>query len=339
MKKALSLFLLAVLMMLSSCSTLMKTAKTADASSDIKSVTVADLTVSEQRVTATIDHVSKDLRRGGENNVKRAVEAKALEMGGNADVLLDPLYVVSKKRGLFGSKISSISVSGRPAFYKNFRTLNDSVWNNPAFRGLAPIVIKKSASSYGKYGSLTPQMLGAKEKTPAFRKKGWHGYYDLYYGMGQDDGSIYHSINSSFMMTASFGYQFGPYFYLGLGTGYGSFSLKDVDDSYKIVPVFYNLRFNTSREANTWFIDLKFGTAVPTGDIVKDLENTSAPLFVSPTIGYSWGNLDLGVYALHHEYSGERSGSYWSPWWGFNWYTNKIDWNISTYGIRLGLRF
>ena len=129
MKKALALFSLAALV-LTSCQTIVKTAKTIDAQSDIKSITVADLRVSEKRVTATIDPVTSDLRRGGDLNLKRAVEAMALEKGGNADVLLEPRYVVKKHRGFFRSKITYISVSGRPAFYENYRTLNDSVWNN-----------------------------------------------------------------------------------------------------------------------------------------------------------------------------------------------------------------
>ena len=83
MKKLLCFFTLA-LFTFSSCETLEKTATTANISSDTKSATLADLKVGE-RVTATMD-VSKEIRRGGLNNIKQAVEAQALKEGGNADL-------------------------------------------------------------------------------------------------------------------------------------------------------------------------------------------------------------------------------------------------------------
>lgn len=38
------------------------------------------------------------------------------------------------KRNLFGKKVSSVTVTGRPAKYKNFRSLPDKVWTDEVFR-------------------------------------------------------------------------------------------------------------------------------------------------------------------------------------------------------------
>ena len=83
MKKAFG-FMALSLLMLSSCETLKQTAKTADVNASLQSVAVADLKVTDHRVTATMD-VTPEVRRGGMSNIKQAVEAKALDENGNAD--------------------------------------------------------------------------------------------------------------------------------------------------------------------------------------------------------------------------------------------------------------
>lgn len=124
-----------ILFAATSCTTITKTATTANVPSSLLSSTVADLEVGPQRVSVTINDVPKSIRRGGMANVKRAAEAAALEKY-KADVLVEAEYVIEQEnRFIFGKKVKSITVSGRPATYKNFRSLNDSVWCNPVFRG------------------------------------------------------------------------------------------------------------------------------------------------------------------------------------------------------------
>ena len=135
MKKSFGLLALFAIL-LSSCQTITKTASTANIGASLQSATIAELEVDDQRITHTLVP-SKEIQRGGLNNIKQAVEYDALNKYGNADILLEPQYVISKKQTLFGSKITSISVSGRPARYKNFRSLDDSVWCNPVFRGVS----------------------------------------------------------------------------------------------------------------------------------------------------------------------------------------------------------
>ena len=141
------LLLLGVALFTASCTTTVKTAKTADSSAQLLSATVADLEVSPERITYTMVP-KKTIRRGGEANVKQAAEQEALLKYGNADVLVDAEYSIAKTSYfIFGSKISSITVTGRPAKYTNFHSLNDSVWCNRAFREGYKNQTKKSGES------------------------------------------------------------------------------------------------------------------------------------------------------------------------------------------------
>lgn len=138
----------AVLMMAASCTTITKTSTTANVSQSLLSSTVADLDVAKERVSYTLVP-SKDILRGGEANVKRAAESEALEAyakktGKTVDLLLEPEYVINKRRNFLGTKIKSVTVTGRPAAYKNFHSLNDSVWCNPVFRAGYKNTVKKN---------------------------------------------------------------------------------------------------------------------------------------------------------------------------------------------------
>lgn len=133
--KKLFVLLVPVLAALSSCTTVNKTAKTADISASIRNASVADLDVASRRVTYTMTP-SKAVRRGGLANIKRVAESEALEKNGGGDVLVNPEFTVTKRRGLFSSKVTSVTVTGRPANYINVRSLPDSVWCNPVFRGV-----------------------------------------------------------------------------------------------------------------------------------------------------------------------------------------------------------
>ena len=146
MKKSLFLMGAAILCFASSCTTVTKTATTADVPSSLLSATVADLEVAPERISATLI-TTPAIRRGGLANVKRAVEAEALKSykDGNYDVLVEPEYVIEQKNCLFFKKVSSITVTGRPAKYKGFHSLNDNVWCDPVFRaGYTDNTSKKS---------------------------------------------------------------------------------------------------------------------------------------------------------------------------------------------------
>ena len=124
-------------LMAASCTTTTKTARTESVPYSMYNATVADLEVSPKRITYTMAP-SKEIRSGGVANVKQAATQEALEKNGNADLLLEPQFVLSHKKGPFGlliNKVTSITVTGRPATYKNFRSMSDDVWTDPVFRG------------------------------------------------------------------------------------------------------------------------------------------------------------------------------------------------------------
>ncbi len=131
--KKVFLAVMVVMATVTSCTTTTKTARTESIPYAMYNANVADLEVGP-RVTYTFSP-NREIRRGGEDNCKRAAIQEALKAGGDADLLVEPQFVVSKRKGMFGTKITSVTVSGRPAKYTKFRSLNDSVWCNPIFRG------------------------------------------------------------------------------------------------------------------------------------------------------------------------------------------------------------
>lgn len=137
-----------------SCTTITKTAKTADAPVSLLSATVAELDVQPERITYTMKP-DASVRRGGQANVKQAAEAEALVQNGNADVLVDANYTIETKRFLIFNWVSSVTVSGHPAKYTNFHSLNDSVWCNRAFRESYQNTAKRGGGAIGNvFGSL-----------------------------------------------------------------------------------------------------------------------------------------------------------------------------------------
>ena len=136
------MFLLSVAFIATSCSTtITKTATTEKLPAAFLNATVADLDVAPERVYYTMTP-SKAIQRSGLYNVKQAAINECLQKNNNADLLVEPEFVIMSKSGFFsGPKVVQITVSGRPAKYKEFRSLPDSVWCNPAFRGYRPIIV------------------------------------------------------------------------------------------------------------------------------------------------------------------------------------------------------
>ena len=120
--------------MAASCTTTTKTARTENIPYVMYNANVADLQVGD-RVSYTYTP-SKAIQRAGLANCKKAAISEALSQNGNADLLVEPQFVVSVYRGFFGSKVSSITVTGRPAKYINIRSLDEKVWTDPVFRGV-----------------------------------------------------------------------------------------------------------------------------------------------------------------------------------------------------------
>lgn len=295
-------YLVLMSFLLTSCQTHLKTARTADTSASLRSVAVADLDVADERITHMIVP-TEELLRGGEQNVKRAVEQEALTKYGNADILLEPQYVITKRRGLFRSKITSITVSGRPARFRNFRSLNDSVWCNPVFNGVA--VKQSSATAFygGKRTKAAHRNVADRYRTKGYE---WSLGIPVMYSYFEHNCWINHKeyIATTFGLLSSFGYRFGSHFYLGAGVG---LLYSGIDDNL-FLPIYADMRFDFLKKKKTPFLDFKFGYTA--ADIADGGE---ADVFYAVALGYSFGKFEVALQGMNMGYVNECDaiGSYY----------------------------
>lgn len=327
---------LATLILLSSCVTTVKTARSAETSASIKNATVADLKVTDHRITYTMQP-SKEIQRAGLSNVKQAAIQEALTQNGNADVMVEPEFVISMKNNfIFGKEVSSITVTGRPAYFQNFRTLHDSVWSEPGFYGQPKVVKVGDGNSFknannGKRGVLAGAVAGLTGKrSSAYAEEG-----SIRSGMGfrieaiggtqrlknKDISSDHSKTNAYVGGLLTIGYNITPNVFIGVGTG-GNY---DFDVELVTIPIYGNARYYLSPYKNgSWFVDLKLG-----GSTEVNKKNMKGGLFVNPSIGYSFGNFDIALTYTSNAYSYEDK--YWSA--------SKMDYTTNRFGLSLGLSF
>ncbi len=331
MKKTVSLMVMAT-MLLSACQTVQKSATTADISTQVRgSVTVADLKVGD-RITYTMTP-SKDVCRGGESNVKNVAQAEALtKLGGNADLLIEPQYTLTKKRGFFGSKITSITVSGRPAFYTNFRALPDSLMFKPVYA--KSHVAKPKGTLFGrKLKSSEPQAVTG-PKLKAMRKKGFDFHLELmagYYNhenIGDGDAVAGATVNLDYNINSHL--TIGP----GIGFNYGTFN------GTWSLPLYANVRYSFSPTLKSWFVEGRLG-----GNIIcaqedhyyRAEESSSSGVYLGLALGYSWKHFEL---ALRYNFVGSNITTV-DEWYNGHYYeyrestvSNNKDQGVISFGIR-----
>lgn len=102
-----------------SCSTSLKSASEHPVTTSVVAAATADLTIGP-KITYTYEP-SASVRRGGFNNVKAAAIAEALKANGGGDVLIESQEAVVIRKGLFGSKVRSVTVTGYVGTYSNFK--------------------------------------------------------------------------------------------------------------------------------------------------------------------------------------------------------------------------
>ena len=132
MKKILFLSLMFIALVATSCKITDASATYQHPSTYINTATVADLEVSNERISFTFQP-SNQVRRGGNQNVIKAAIREALRINGGGDVLVDLEYITVSKCFLWArilglSPIHEVTVSGYPARSKNFHSLDDSIW-------------------------------------------------------------------------------------------------------------------------------------------------------------------------------------------------------------------
>lgn len=116
-RKFLSVVLFAV--MLASCSSVRHTSETVAVNNTVTTFTVADMDVSTTKVSKTTSWAFNPFKRVSMDEVKENTEA-ALVNENNADVLIEPQYIVKRRGFLRGG---SVTVIGFPAKYNNFHKM------------------------------------------------------------------------------------------------------------------------------------------------------------------------------------------------------------------------
>lgn len=103
----------------SSCSTIRHTATSVDVDNKVVTFTVANLDVQKQKVSKTYSWSYNPFKRVSISNIKGNITAELLNAQ-NADVLLEPQYIIEKRGFMRGG---SVTVIGYPASYKDFHKM------------------------------------------------------------------------------------------------------------------------------------------------------------------------------------------------------------------------
>jgi hypothetical protein len=129
MKKSYLFLLIVFILGLSSCKSTRSTATYQDPINTLRTVTVADLDVSDVRISYTYKPTYA-VRLGGSQNVIKTAVQEALKAHGSGDILIGLEYTTISKWTIlsFLSPIREITVTGRPAKYTNFHSLPENIW-------------------------------------------------------------------------------------------------------------------------------------------------------------------------------------------------------------------
>lgn len=131
--KKLFIILMVSAFAMTSCSTVYKTATTRNVEPTIAAVTLSDLDVSDTKITYTLTPTKKVRRGGLKNCINTAISEALAQKGG--DVLIETQQaIVVRGRGFLG-KIKSVTVTGYPAKYKNFRPADDKTLQEAVVNG------------------------------------------------------------------------------------------------------------------------------------------------------------------------------------------------------------
>lgn len=122
--KKLILALFVAMLTMTSCSTVYKTASTRNVTAPLAAAVISDLNVSNQKISYTLVPTKK-VRKGGLKNCINTAISEALANNGGGDVLIETQEAIVQRCGLFGRKIKSVTVTGYPARYKNFRSADE----------------------------------------------------------------------------------------------------------------------------------------------------------------------------------------------------------------------
>lgn len=191
---------LLAIMTVSSCSSLSHTAQTADVDTRVYNLTVADMDVSENRAAKTSEWKWTPLSSVSLSAQKETATAELLKEH-DADVLVEPQYTI-KRRGLFRG--GSVTVTGYPAKYANFRTMSkEDAEKIAALDGKMSIAYPMIATSSNK----RPIQAAKTVEVPLSR----HSFIDLVGGAVIDPDGNFNAGPQLGLMYGSYGRHWGWY--------------------------------------------------------------------------------------------------------------------------------
>ena len=126
--KKIIVFAFAAAMVMASCTTSLQTASEKPVSTIVLASATADVQVGK-KITYTYEP-TKAVRKGGTKNVKATAIAEALKANGGGDVLIESQEATVIRKGLFGNKIKSITVTGYIGTYTNFKNVDPSTFKD-----------------------------------------------------------------------------------------------------------------------------------------------------------------------------------------------------------------
>ena len=148
-------------------------------------------------------------------------------------------------------------------------------------------------------------------------KRGYRGFVEMGYTIGKNRWSG----TNRFELVTSRGYQFNPYFYVGLGTGVHYYHQADLIE----IPIFADLRADFLNYGITPFVDFKIGYTV----------YDCTGLYISPTVGCRFGfknmALNLGFGYTMQKLPVEN--------YFINGYVERGSENVGGISIKLGVDF
>lgn len=144
----------------SSCSTISHTSQMAPVDAQVYNLTVADMDVSKNKVSTTVEWKWTPLSSVSIEAQKDNATAELLKEA-DADVVVEPQYTV-KRRGLFRG--GSLTVTGYPAKYRNFRAMT------PADADMVAALNGNVAVTYPIIGTSNRHAVKPKRKQPKVDK-------------------------------------------------------------------------------------------------------------------------------------------------------------------------
>ena len=244
------IFVAAATLALSSCSTVSHTSLTEAVDTKIVNMTVADLEVGDQKVSKTLDWKWTPLSSVSDKDTKANATGELL-IEKDADVLIEPQYVV-KRRGLFRG--GSVTVSGYPATYRNFRPMTQKdaeliAMANGAYMPGVPVMMESSSC----YGGINGKKKAKKAVFQKDKKEIGGSFLSLTWGPTFFTNDDYETGVNYGLMYGNYGKSWGWYGKLSLLTAYYDDGRSDYDGNKTTCVVTFGAIKTLGRHFNLFF--------------------------------------------------------------------------------------